>query len=190
LNLYFSPRNVPRLQSRTMAEIIQCPSCREKVQVPESFAGRHVQCPVCSATFMAPAANAPPPVQRPADAYIEEPARRHERQRDRYDDDYDDYDEPERFRRGGYAPNRAAAVLTLGILSLVILACAPVLGPMAWIMGNNDLREMRAGRMDPSGEGATTAGRICGIIGTCLSATVICLYAFMLAALAGRGGGF
>jgi hypothetical protein len=41
-----------------------------------------------------------------------------------------------------------------------------ILGPVAWIMGHIDLGEMRAGRMDPSGEGLTNAGRICGIVAT------------------------
>jgi hypothetical protein len=35
-------------------------------------------------------------------------------------------------------------------------------------MGNNDLKEMDAGTMDPSGRSTTNAGRICGIIGTIL----------------------
>jgi hypothetical protein len=53
----------------------------------------------------------------------------------------------------------------LGILSLI--ACAP-LGIVAWVMGNNDLAAMRAGRMDRSGEGMTSTGQILGIIGTVL----------------------
>jgi hypothetical protein len=70
-----------------------------------------------------------------------------------------------RFRRD-MAPHRAGTILTLGILSLV---CLPIIfGPMAWTMGNNDLKEMDAGRMDPSGEGMTKAGKICGIISTAL----------------------
>ncbi len=70
-----------------------------------------------------------------------------------------------RFRRDA-APHRAGTVLTLGILSLV---CLPIIfGPLAWTMGNNDLKEMKAGRMDRSGEGMTRAGKICGIIATVL----------------------
>jgi hypothetical protein len=64
-------------------------------------------------------------------------------------------------------PHRATTVLVLGILSLV--ACAP-LGIIAWIMGNTDLREMDGGLMDPSGRSNTSAGRVCGIIGTVLFA--------------------
>lgn len=60
-------------------------------------------------------------------------------------------------------PHRASTVLVFGILSLVV--CAP-LGIAAWIMGNKDLEEMSRGLMDPSGRDSTSAGRICGIIGT------------------------
>ena len=37
------------------------------------------------------------------------------------------------------------------------------------MMGQNDLREMSAGRMDPSGRGITMTGYVMGIIGTILS---------------------
>jgi len=67
--------------------------------------------------------------------------------------------------RGYRQPHRGGAVLTLGILRLVI--CAP-LGIIAWIMGAEDLKSISAGRMDPSGQGTTQAGMICGIIGTVL----------------------
>jgi hypothetical protein len=50
-------------------------------------------------------------------------------------------------------------ILVLGILSLV---CLPILGPVAWIMGNNAIN---AG-VDESQRGTVNAGRICGIIGT------------------------
>ena len=59
---------------------------------------------------------------------------------------------------------RGWIVLALGILGF---GCFP-LGIVAWVLGNRDLREMRAGRMDPSGIGLTTAGQILGIIFTCL----------------------
>ncbi|MCX6901913.1 MAG: DUF4190 domain-containing protein [Verrucomicrobia bacterium] len=64
-------------------------------------------------------------------------------------------------------PHRGTLILVLGILSLVL--CGPV-GIAAWIMGNTDLKEIDAGRMDPVGRGTTNAGRICGIIGTVLTA--------------------
>ena len=49
-------------------------------------------------------------------------------------------------------------ILVLGILSIV---CLPILGPVAWVMGNNSLP---AASQDQ--QGLVNAGRICGIIGT------------------------
>jgi hypothetical protein len=62
-------------------------------------------------------------------------------------------------------PHRGTLILVLGILGIVL--CGP-LGIAAWVMGNNDLKEMDAGLMDPSGRSNTNAGRICGIIATVL----------------------
>ncbi len=54
-------------------------------------------------------------------------------------------------------------ILVLGILSIVFGCFGVVLGPIAWVMGNNALK---AGYVDPSQAGQISAGRICGIIGT------------------------
>ena len=73
------------------------------------------------------------------------------------------------------APHRGTLILVLGILSLVAIQ---ILGPVAWILGNADLKEMRAGRMDPSGESQTNIGRVLGMIATLLmvvSLVVACL---------------
>ena len=56
-------------------------------------------------------------------------------------------------------------ILTFGILGI---ACCFPLGIAAWIMGNNDMQQIEAGMMDPTGKGTTNAGKICGIIGTIL----------------------
>jgi hypothetical protein len=37
-------------------------------------------------------------------------------------------------------------------------------------MGQKDLKKIRAGEMDPEGEGNTNAGRILGIVATCMGA--------------------
>jgi predicted RNA-binding Zn-ribbon protein involved in translation (DUF1610 family) len=170
-------------QLRPMPEIISCPSCQRKLQVPESLMGQDVQCPTCGATFAASmegsaaAAPAPKPPPPPGRA---EPGRRP--QREDYDDDYDyeeDDDRPRRRRRRDYLPHRGSTILTLGILSLII--CGPILGPIAWIMGNQDLAEIRAGRMDPEGEGLTNAGRICGMIATILGIIGLVLFCIYLA---------
>ncbi|MHC4159933.1 MAG: DUF4190 domain-containing protein [Planctomycetota bacterium] len=63
------------------------------------------------------------------------------------------------------SPHRGTLILVFGILSIV---CCLIFGIVAWVMANKDLSEMAAGRMDPSGEGMTKAGKICGIIGIAL----------------------
>ncbi len=63
-------------------------------------------------------------------------------------------------------PHRGVAVLVLGILGIVVCF---ICGIIAWVMGNNDLREMNAGIMDPSGRGLTQAGKICGMVGVILA---------------------
>jgi predicted Zn finger-like uncharacterized protein len=114
------------------------------------------------------------------------------RRRSRYsrdDDDDDDDDDDPRRRRRDLAPHRASTVLVLGILSLFFFGI--ILGPMAWIMGNNDLAEMRAGRMDREGESSTNAGRICGMISTILHIVGILFFCICcgFGGMAGGGGG-
>ena len=60
-------------------------------------------------------------------------------------------------------PHRASTVLVYGILGLIV---CQLLAIVAWRMGNDDLREMEFGRMDPSGRDLTNAGRVCGMVGT------------------------
>ncbi len=80
--------------------------------------------------------------------------------------------------------HRGALILVLGILSLVM--CGLFTAIPAWIMGGNDLKEMDAGTMDPSGRGLTNAGRILGIIVTILSIVgfVVLIALFALGMLA------
>ena len=60
-------------------------------------------------------------------------------------------------------PHRGPIVLGLGITGWFLWFC-PLLCVCAWLLGNIDLREMRAGRMDPAGAGMTQAGRVLGMI--------------------------
>jgi hypothetical protein len=93
------------------------------------------------------------------------------------DDEDEEGDRPwedeRRFRgRRDAEPHRGVLILVLGILSIVLVGiCAPLglpFGIAAWILGQGDLRKIRANLMDREGEGLTQAGRICGIIGTIL----------------------
>jgi hypothetical protein len=91
-----------------------------------------------------------------------------------------------------YDPNQAAysalegrstTVLVLGILGLVL---CQIFGVVAWVMGNKVRDEAVAmGRPEP---GNNKAGRICGIIGTCLIGLVIVGFV-LLAVLAAISGG-
>ncbi|MEX2173418.1 MAG: hypothetical protein WD872_03595 [Pirellulaceae bacterium] len=82
--------------------------------------------------------------------------------------------------------HRGGLVLVLGLVGFI--SGCPIFSLMAWVMGSSDLREMRAGRMDPSGEGVTQAGQILGMILSVLwiLAAVLILFFFLLAAVAGR----
>ena len=106
---------------------------------------------------------------------------------DRYEDRYDDRDDDYDDRGAWQKPHRATLILVLGILSIAV--CAP-LGIAAWMMGKNDLAEMKAGRMDRSGKDMTYAGYIVGIVGTVLfgiQLCFVCLYVAIIGAVIGAG---
>ena len=78
----------------------------------------------------------------------------------------------------GYVkPHRGNLILILGILSIVF---CQFVGIPAWLMGSQDLKEMKAGLMDPSGEGMTQAGRVCGIVGCVIMILQLVLFFFYL----------
>jgi hypothetical protein len=147
-----------------MPSIVDCPSCSRKVRIPEELAGTKVQCPTCGSMFAA--GNGPP--AEPSPAWEEPPSRPLGGPRRAAGDD----DRVVLSRAGGgrrhLQAHRGPLILVLGILSVVPHGLHLILGPIAWILGNNDLKEIQAGRMDPEGEGMTNAGRICGMIGTIL----------------------
>ncbi len=76
------------------------------------------------------------------------------------------------------APHRGGLVLALGVISWVI-GC-PVFGICAWVMGSSDLREMRLGRMDPSGQGLTQAGQILGMVHALLCVLGVAIVMFII----------
>jgi predicted Zn finger-like uncharacterized protein len=174
-----------------MPSVISCPSCQKQLKVPDELVGQAVKCPGCKETFTAQVGSSPPP---PPSADIstrprkpmppppdeEDEPRRPVRRRDKDDDDRDD--RPSRRRRAILQPHRGVLILILGIGSLVgnaiIGGVALLLGPIAWYLANQDLKEMDAGRMDPEGRQMTQIGKICGIIATVLliiGVVVLCL---------------
>ena len=75
--------------------------------------------------------------------------------------------------QGALKPHRGGLVLTLGILGLAVCV---ICGIIAWVMGKNDLREIAAGTMDPSGRGLTNAGKMCGMISVILACVGLVLW--------------
>lgn len=69
------------------------------------------------------------------------------------------------MKEGGSSSVNGTLILVLGILSIV---CCSILGPVAWVMGNNALTTLNQGGGDESQRGLVVAGRILGIIGTVL----------------------
>ena len=63
--------------------------------------------------------------------------------------------------------NKGTIALVLGIVSIV---CCALVGPVAWILGKQELNAIAAGQAPAAGEGVAKAGMILGIIGTILIA--------------------
>jgi predicted Zn finger-like uncharacterized protein len=192
-----------------MSSVIACPSCQKQLKVPDEYIGRNVKCPGCKETFTAQveAQSAPPPAaeeivekprKKPAPPPEEEedeaprPAKR--RPAEVVDDDEDEERPSRRSRRGGssMAPHRGQLILILGIASLagsiIVGALAFFIGPVAWYLGNVDLKAMNEGRMDPEGRGNTQIGKICGIIATVLlilSFLAICIFGVLWIVIVG-----
>lgn len=83
------------------------------------------------------------------------------------------------YGRMGMEPHRGGLILTMGILGIF---CCGIMAIVAIILGQSDLKKMKQGQMDPSGQGLTNAGFILGIIGTVLMALGIVLQIVMAAA--------
>lgn len=152
-----------------MAIQFTCGKCGTLLQVRDEHIGKRLRCPNCkneipsgqSSAPESPAAEFSSAPQSPRDAFQAEPDS---------DNPYVSpppvygpssvYDGSRRMR-----PHRGGTILTLGILGLV---CCWPFAVAAWVMGAQDLSEIRQGRMDRSGEGLTQAGMIIGIIGVAI----------------------
>ncbi|HEV3143180.1 MAG TPA: hypothetical protein VGZ47_04775, partial [Gemmataceae bacterium] len=139
-----------------MPTVVECPSCGKKLKVPDEYIGKKVRCSDCNGTFVSekPPAKAPPRAAQP--------------------DDVSDDDVPVRKRsRESMEPHRGTLILILGIAGLagfvVIGVLSIVPGILAWIWGNQDLKKMDAGTMDPEGRSNTSLGKILGMIGVIIN---------------------
>lgn len=91
--------------------------------------------------------------------------------------------------------HRGGTIITLGILGLTVWF---VFGLIAWLLANEDLKQMEQGSMDQSGRALAEAGRTCGIIAlglgvlrTSMIMLLLLFYVVMIAAIfrAGITGG-
>jgi len=107
---------------------------------------------------------------------------------DRFEDEeYDDRPRRRRERPDYEQEHRGGLILALGIIGLV--ACGPV-GIAAWIMGNNDMKAMDAGYMDPEGRQLTQVGKILGMVATIFVIIGFCMviaYFVLIIGLVGAG---
>src|SRR5918998_803240 len=83
---------------------------------------------------------------------------------------------------GGREHPQGTTILVVGILSLVV---CQLLGPVAWVMGNNALAEIDSNPTAYSNRGTVQAGRICGIVSSVIMiVTVVIVLIALIAAAA------
>jgi hypothetical protein len=73
-------------------------------------------------------------------------------------------------------------ILVLGILGLVLCS---ICAPFAWAKGNKALNEIDRYPEGYTNRATVQAGRICGIVGTCIAIGLIILYVLIAIAAAG-----
>ncbi len=89
-------------------------------------------------------------------------------------------------------PHRGVLILVFSILSWFLCV---IFGVVAWVLANSDLRAMEEGRMDPTGEGITKAGKIVSMIRViltivgCVVGIIILLLGVGIFAAPASGGG-
>ena len=91
---------------------------------------------------------------------------------------------------GGREHPQGNTILVLGILSLVIgLSCGIgfLLGPVAWVMGNNAIAEIDQNPAAYTNRGSVQAGRICGIVATALLIVGVLLFVALVTVSASSG---
>lgn len=73
-------------------------------------------------------------------------------------------------QRRYHRSHRGGTILAFGIVGI---ACCVIFAPIAWVMGQTDLAQMRSGQMDPAGRSLTQGGMVLGIIGTLILAVQV-----------------
>jgi predicted Zn finger-like uncharacterized protein len=161
-----------------MPEVVHCPRCTRKLRISDDLLGTSVKCPTCGETFTATLSAAADVGTVGAPSPLAELRQ-----------DVSPGLQPPIRPKSDYKPHRGVLILVLSILGIV--AC-PIFSPFAWMMGNTDMKEIGAGRMDPEGKSMTNIGRIIGIVGTCLMVVTCVIYTCLGVAIFGlyQAGGF
>jgi hypothetical protein len=124
-----------------MSFVSECPSCGQKLKVPDNLVGKKVRCSKCASTFVAESVTAKPPAAAPPPAPARPPRddEREEQYDDRRRDDVEDEERPRRRSRrgddvGGAAPGRGGMLMTFGIISIASPILALVLSFVAGLV--------------------------------------------------------
>lgn len=128
---------------------VSCPTCGKRYEVSDDQVGSSVHCSDCARAFVA---------EKPAAAA---PSRRTDMA---FNDRYDDERAP--LRRQRYEPHRGGLIMAMGIVSILVGGIGLVTGILAWVWGNEDLKKIDAGVMDPEGRSNTQLGKVLGMVGT------------------------
>jgi hypothetical protein len=91
---------------------------------------------------------------------------------------------PPNYQQAFMKPHRGGMILAFGLIG--VLVCFPF-SIVAWVMGANDLREMRQGLMDPSGKSLTEAGKIIGMVWVLIACIGFLVWIVFFVVLAGVG---
>lgn len=129
---------------------LPCSQCGQPLRVGDESAGLQARCPSCGVVTNIPASSTARFADRSREPAAENPYA---------SPGLESWNQTENPAR--LPTYRGAVVLALGILSVV---CFPLLGPVAWIIGYNDLKRMRVGERAAEDEAPTRAGMILGMI--------------------------
>lgn len=132
---------------------VSCPTCGQRHEVADTQLGVSIQCSDCARAFVAekPAAARSPSADL---AFADRPA-----------------GEGKSRRRSEWVEaHRGGMIMAMGIVSILIGGIGLVTGILAWVWGNEDLKKMDAGIMDPEGRSNTQLGKVLGMVGTILHA--------------------
>ena len=146
---------------------MRCAGCGQTLRVADEHAGKKARCPACGTIAEVPSAPGAEPISLVSDnpfAADSQTAPEANPFAERPEIERNPYASPSapmisRTQIG--RPHRGGLILTFGVVG--VFCCMP-LGVAAWVMGASDLKEIRAGRMDPSGENLTQVGMVLGIV--------------------------